>query len=118
MTATLGALLLGVEQIAELLSPKIKGVKKGKDASPTDNHITTPQRGAFCNRPCVFCIHKKVPWGLTKSLVSPAGPSQNLGASFGGPAELTNNLVYFAGTFLWIKKTRGPTKEAHAGEWL
>ena len=36
----------------------------------------TPQRGAFCNRPCVFCIHKKVPWGLTKSLVSPAGPSQ------------------------------------------
>ena len=34
----------------------------------------------------------------------------------GGPAELTKNLVSFAGTFLWIQKIRGPKKEAHAGE--
>ena len=39
---------------------------------------------------------------------------ETLGASFGGPAELTKNLISFAGTFLWIQKTRGPTKEAHA----
>ena len=45
---------------------------------------TTPQREAFCNRPCVFCIHKKVPWGLTKSLVSPAGPSQKAPNHKGG----------------------------------
>ena len=63
-------------------------------------HDPTPERGAFCNRPCVFCIHKKVV-GLRR-----------------GPAELTNNLVSFAGTFLWIQKIWGPTKEAHAGEWV